>query len=121
MRAALRDLDPLIAAERERGNKGRLEFGTMRDDRARFQLRAQIDVEALRAQFDFGEGILLDYEGQGGRVAFLGRSNDVLFVILGTPDRGWASNRRRAAWWTAWNATPHTRVPFANPFADLPG
>jgi len=121
MRLAVRALDPILDAERARGNTGRLEFGAMRDGRARWQLKHAIDGLALLAQFEFGEGISVDAEWPGGRVSFLGRQLDVLFVILGRPGDGLGSARKRAAWWAAWEAGPRERVRFENPFAELCG
>jgi len=121
MRMAVRALDPLLEAERARGNTGRLEFGGARDSRGAWQLKHALDGLALLAQFEFGPGISVDSDWPGGRVSFLGRQLDVLFVILGRPGEGLATARKRAAWWAAWDAGPHERVQFENPFAELLG
>lgn len=121
MRLALRSLDPILDAEQARGNKGRLELGSMRDSRGKWQLAHTIDRLALLAQFKFGAGITIDDEWPGGRISFLGSQMDVLFVILGRPSEGFGTVRKRAAWWAEWNATPREQIAFANPFSELLG
>ena len=54
---ALRALDPILAAEKERGNRGRLDLGDSRDNRPGFRMQHPLDVNALKAEFEFGDGI----------------------------------------------------------------
>jgi hypothetical protein len=120
-RRAIDALDPLLFAERQRGNSSRLEFGDMHDQRLYYSLRHPIDLDALRAQFDFGDGIELGGDGQGGVVAFSDLGPVSAFWMRGTTEVSWWSRRRRAAWWRRWNASPRERIPFSNPFAGMPG
>ncbi len=53
-----------------------------------YQLRHPIDLEALRAEFDFGDGIVLGLEDRGGWVSFAGLGEAAAFWMRGTTVAG---------------------------------
>lgn len=120
-RPAIDALAPIVGAEAQRGNPARLDFGDMHDQTTRFLLRHPIDLDALRAQFEFGDGIVLAQPEAGGVVIFHGRNGRTAFWMEGALDESDWSRYRRTRWWRRWQAKPRARVPFSNPFADLPG
>ena len=115
---ALRALEPILAAEKERGNRGRIDRGDSRDNRPGFRMRYPLDVNALQAQFDFGEGIEIS-QGTPAGLQFRGRGGSVVFGLGGGEVGGWLDARRRRRWWREWRETPRPKEPFANPFAEL--
>ena len=122
-RDAIHALNPLLIAERERGNSAHLDLGNMHDRRMYFQFRHPVDLDALEAQFEFGNGVVLGPGGPGatGTVVFNGLGGLAAFWLQGGTDGDtWWSRRRHAAWWRRWTANPLEPVPFANPFANLP-
>jgi len=114
---AIRALEPLLAAERERGNRGRLDFGDARDNRPGYRMRHPLDLDALTAQFAFGEGIEL-IEGTTRGIQFRGRAGYAVFSI-GGGGPGLFHRIRSQRWWRAWTSSPRPREPFENPFAEL--
>jgi hypothetical protein len=118
---AVQALAPILDAERARGNTGRLSAGTGREDRPGYGMRHPLDVNALRAQFAFGDGIRFLDGARYGAIVFLGRGGTEVFGIGGGGDTGFLDRRRRKRWWRNWNADPRIREPFANPFAGLNG
>ena len=116
---AVQALGPILDAERERGNTGRLSTGTGREDRPGYGMRHPLDVNALKAQFEFGDGIRFLDGAQHGGIQFLGRGGTEVFAIGGGAESGFFDGRRRKRWWRNWKAHPRPREPFANPFAEF--
>jgi len=115
-RQAISLLRPLLEAEGERGNTGRLVDGDIRDPRPWWQMQRPLDLRALQTQFAFGPGITFR-ENQGGVVLFEGRLQlGPVFGIRGGEHDSGGARRRREAWWDHWNAAPAAPVPFENPF-----
>ena len=118
-RTAIDALNPLTNAEAARGNSASLEFGHQRDFRMYYSFKHPLDLDALRAEFEFGEGIHLG-DVRGGMISFAGTGTDPAFSLEGGAEESGWSRRRRARWWRRWNAAPRTPVPFSNPFVDIP-
>jgi len=118
--AAVRALDPILDAERARGNFGGRSAGDIHDRRQVWRLRHPIDIPALEAQFDFGSGIRLGLV-PGGAVSFSGADGEAVFGIVGGERAGALAGLLRSRWWKRWRRDPRPRAPFANPFSDLTG
>jgi hypothetical protein len=115
---ALRALDPILAAEKERGNRGRVDLGDARDNRPGFRMLHPLDVNALKVQFEFGDGIEIT-QGAPAGLQFRGRGGGVVFALGGGEPGGWIDGWRRRRWWRKWSEAPRAKEPFANPFAQL--
>jgi hypothetical protein len=118
---AMKLIRPIIDSEIARGNRGGLTTPTVRDSRTAWVFRYRLDIVALRAQFDFGDGVsVLDGPDSAGAVTFRGSDGMDAFVIAGrNRDRSWFARRRQAAWWAGWRADAPLPQPFENPFATL--
>jgi hypothetical protein len=121
LRPAINAVSPLVAAEAKRGNPARLDFGNMHNESTHYVLPHPIDLDALLAEFAFGDGVVLTRAEAGGVVLFHTSKGRTAFWMEGTLDESDGSRRRRARWWRRWSAAPRERTPFANPFADMPG
>lgn len=118
-RLAIDALNPLRRAEASRGNPAGLQFGDPRSPRTFYSFRHPLDLDALRAEFVFGDGIHVG-DVRGGGISFDGTGADPAFALEGGAEESWWSRRRRGAWWRRWNAAPRAPVPFSNPFAEIP-
>jgi hypothetical protein len=118
---ALRMIRPIIDSEIDRGNYGQMSRGDARDSREAWVFHYRIDIAAVTAQFDFGEGILaLGDPSAPGVITFRGSDERDAFIIAGGKRaRSWLARRRQAAWWQKWRAGARAPERFENPFATL--
>ncbi|MFW8745285.1 hypothetical protein [Mesorhizobium japonicum] len=104
---------PVLEAERQRGNSGWLDRGDQHDTRGSWVMRFPLDIPALRAEFEFGNGVEVRAEG-GGVIDLSGGLGSGAFLVLGGIGGTWRTRRRRAAWWRKWEISPRPRIRIDN-------
>lgn len=102
---------PIVAAEAQRANHGRLYYGGLHDTRTGFQFTYPLDEDAILAEFELGPEMTIAHTPYP------------TIIYSGTWGVGGASGPgteeqelARAAWWATWRAAPRPRVVLTNPF-----
>jgi hypothetical protein len=111
-------LRPVLLAEALRGNTGRVYPGGLHDTRAAVVFRSPVDLEALEAEFELGDGMAW-VDGDRPGVAYDDADGQERWRAAGFSGAiGTAQARLRDAWWEKWRAAPRPRTRLINPFRE---